>query len=59
MLSNLTGSTERAVHFVEDNQSKIESIIEEYISFNNKMHGKSSLSEVARIIAEKLIEECK
>jgi urease gamma subunit len=54
-VSNLTGSTEKAVHFVEDNQSKIESIIDEYISFSNKMHGKSSLSEAERIIAEKLL----
>ena len=58
-VSNLTGSTERAVHFVEDNQSKIEAIIDEYISFSNKMHGKSSLSEAERIIAEKLLTENK
>ena len=58
-VSNLTGSTERAVHFVEDNQSKIESIIDEYISFSNKMHGKSSLSEAERIIAEKLLTQNK
>jgi len=58
-VSNLTGSTERAVHFVEYNQSKIESIIDEYISFSNKMHGKSSLSEAERIIAEKLLTESK
>jgi hypothetical protein len=49
----------RAVHFVEDNQSKIESIIDEYISFSNKMHGKSSLCEAERIIAEKLLTENK
>ena len=58
-VSNLTGSTEKAVHFVEDNQSKIESIIDEYISFSNKMHGKSSLSEAERIITEKLLTERK
>jgi hypothetical protein len=58
-VSNLTGSTEKAVHFIEDNQSKIESIIDEYISFSNKMHGKSSLSEAERIIAEKLLTENK
>lgn len=58
-VSNLIGSNERAVYFVEDNQSKIESIIDEYISFSNKMHGKSSLSEAEIIIAEKLLTESK
>ncbi|MBU1094438.1 MAG: hypothetical protein KKH01_08255 [Firmicutes bacterium] len=53
-VSNLTGSTERAIGFVEDNQSKIESIIDDYISFSNKMHGKSTLSEAEKIIADKL-----
>lgn len=53
-VSNLTGSTEKAIGFVEDNQSKIESIIDEYISFSNKMHGKSTLSEAEKIIADKL-----
>lgn len=53
-VSNLTGSTDKAIHFVEDNQGKIESIIDEYITFSNKMHGKSTLSESERIIAEKL-----
>lgn len=53
-VSNLTGSTEKAIGFVEDNQSKIESIIDDYISFSNKMHGKSTLSEAEKIIADKL-----
>jgi len=53
-VSNLTGSTERAIGFVEDNQSKIESIIDDYISFSNKMHGKSTLSAAEKIIADKL-----
>ncbi|MCF7925415.1 MAG: hypothetical protein K9L26_02680 [Candidatus Izimaplasma sp.] len=53
-VSNLTGSTDKAISFVEDNQSKIESIIDEYISFSNKMHGKSTLSEAEKLIAEKL-----
>jgi len=53
-VSNLTGSTERAIGFVEDNQSKIESIIDDYISFSNKMHGKSTLSQAEKIIADKL-----
>lgn len=53
-VSNLTGSTEKAVGFIEDNQSKIESIIDEYISFSNKMHGKSTLSEAEKLIADKL-----
>ena len=54
-VANLTGSTENAIHFVEDNQSKIEAIIDDYISFSNKMYGKSTLSEAERIIAEKLL----
>jgi phage-related protein len=53
-VANLSGSTEKAVKFVEDNQSKIESIIDDYISFSNKMHGKSTLSEAEKIIADKL-----
>ena len=58
-VSNLTGSIEKAVHFIENNQSKIKSIIDEYISFSNKMHEKSILSEAERIDAEKLLTENK
>lgn len=53
-VSNLTGSTEKAIEFVENNQSKIESIIDDYVSFSNKMHGKSTLSEAEKLIAEKI-----
>lgn len=53
-VSNVTGSTEKALNFVESNQSKIESIIDDYISFSNKMNGKSTLSEAEKLIAEKL-----
>ena len=53
-VSNVTGSTEKAVEFVETNQSKIESIIDDYISFSNKMQGKETLSEAEKIIANKL-----
>ena len=53
-VSNLTGSTEKAITFVENNQSKIESIIDEYISFSNKMQGRASLSEAEKIILEQL-----
>jgi len=53
-VSNLTGSTERAITFVETNQSKIESIIDDYISFSNKMQGRASLSEAEKIIQEQL-----
>jgi hypothetical protein len=53
-VSNLTGSTDKAIHFVETNQSKIESIIDDYVSFSNKMHGKSTLSEAEKIISNKL-----
>ena len=53
-VSNLTGSTEKAISFVETNQSKIEAIIDEYISFSNKMQGRASLSEAEKIIQEQL-----
>jgi len=53
-VGNVTGSTEKAVEFVENNQSRIESIIDDYISFSNKMQGRESLSEAEKIIAEKL-----
>lgn len=53
-VSNLTGSTEKAITFVETNQSKIESIIDEYVSFSNKMQGRASLSEAEKIIQKQL-----
>jgi len=53
-VSNITGSTKKAISFVEDNQSRIEIMIDEYISFSNKMHGKSTLSETEKLIADKL-----
>jgi len=53
-VSNVTGSTEKAVDFIENNQAKIENIIEDYISFSNKMQGKESLSEAEKIISDKL-----
>ena len=53
-VSNITGSTEKAVEFVESNQSKIESIIDDYISFSNKMQGKETLSEAEKIIKKQL-----
>ena len=53
-VSNMTGSTESAVEFVETNQSKIEAIIDDYVSFSNKMQGKETLSEAEKIIKEQL-----
>ena len=53
-VSNVTGSTEKAITFVETNQSKIEAIIDEYISFSNKMEGKPTLSEAEKIIQQQL-----
>ncbi len=53
-VSNVTGSTEKAVEFVETNQLKIEAIIDDYISFSNKMQGKETLSEAEKIIKEQL-----
>ena len=53
-VSNLTGSTEKAVTFVENNQAKIEAIIDDYISFSNKMQGRATLSAAEKIIQEQL-----
>ena len=53
-VSNLTGSTEKAITFVETNQSKIEAIIDDYISFSNKMQGRATLSAAEKIIQEQL-----
>jgi hypothetical protein len=53
-VSNITGSTEKAVEFVETNQSKIEAIIDDYISFSNKMQGRATLSAAEKIIQEQL-----
>ena len=53
-VSNITGSTEKAVEFVETNQSKIDAIINDYISFSNKMQGRATLSEAEKLIQEQL-----
>lgn len=53
-VSNLTGSTENAIRFIEDNQSKIELIIDDYVSFTNKMQGKNTLSEAEKLIQDQL-----
>ena len=53
-VSNVTGSVENAVNFVETNQSRIDSAIEDYISFSNKMEGKVTLSEAEKIIQKQL-----
>lgn len=53
-LSNVTGSVDKAVDFVETHQSRIEATIEDYVSFSNKMVGKDTLSEAEKIIQEQL-----
>lgn len=53
-ISNISGSTEKAVDFIETNQSRIELIIDDYVSFSNKMQGKETLSKAEKIIANKL-----
>jgi hypothetical protein len=53
-VSNLTGSVEKAVDFIDTNKLKIDTIIEEYVSFSNKMEGKATLSEAEKIIREQL-----
>jgi formyltetrahydrofolate synthetase len=53
-VSNLTGSVDNAIDFVESNQTKIESIIDDYIAFSNKMEGKNTLSAAEKLIQEQL-----
>jgi hypothetical protein len=53
-ISNLTGSTDKALQFIDSHQSKIEYIIDEYVSFSNKMQGKDTLSESEKLIQEQL-----
>ena len=53
-ISNLTGSIEQAVGFVEVNQSKIDTIIDDYVAFSNKMEGKNTLSTAEKLIQEQL-----
>jgi len=48
------GSVEKAVEFVDNNQKNIESIIDDCVSFSNKMEGKVTLSESEKIIQEQL-----
>lgn len=55
-VANLTGSTENALNFVEDNKSKIDNVINDFVAFSNKMEGKPSLSEAEKIIENKLNE---
>lgn len=53
-IGNVTGSVENAVNFVETNQSRIDSAIEDYISFSNKMEGKATLSEAEKLIQKQI-----
>ena len=53
-VSNVTGSIDKGLEFVDENQNKIETIINDYISFSNKMEGKSTLSEAEKIIQQQL-----
>lgn len=48
------GSTDKALQFIDSNQSKIEYIIDEYVSFSNKMQGKNTLTEAEKLIQEQL-----
>ena len=53
-VGNVTGSVDKGLEFVESNQNKIESIINDYVSFSNKMEGKATLSESEKIIQQQL-----
>lgn len=53
-VANIVGEVDEAVSFIENNQVKIDSIINDYVSFSNKMQGRSSLSEAEIIISNKL-----
>ena len=51
---NLTGSAELGVSFIEDNKSKIDIVINDFIAFSNKMEGKDTLSEAEKLIEAKI-----
>lgn len=53
-VSNVTGSIDKGLDFVEASKNKIVSIINDYVSFSNKMEGKSTLSESEKIIQQQL-----
>lgn len=53
-VSNVTGLVDKGCEFVEENQNRIESIINDYVSFSNKMEGKSTLSEAEKVIQKQL-----
>lgn len=53
-ITNITGSIDQAVNLIENNKSKIDSIIDDYVSFSNKMQGKSTLSEAEKVIQQQL-----
>lgn len=53
-VSNLTGSAELGVSFIEDNKPKIDKVINDFIAFSNKMEGKDTLSEAEKIIEAKI-----
>jgi len=42
------------LNVIDTNQSKIEAIIDDYISFSNKMQGRATLSAAEKIIQEQL-----
>lgn len=45
-IADVTGSVDKAVGYLENNHSKIETIIDDYVAFSNKMLEKAKLSEV-------------
>ena len=53
-ISNLTGSSDQAVAFIDDNKAKVEKVINDFIAFSNKMEGKQTLSEAEKLIEDKL-----
>ena len=55
-VANLTGSTDEALSFIENNKSKVDKVINDFVAFSNKMEGKKSLSEAEKIIEKKLKE---
>ena len=53
-VSNLTSSTEKAVTYAENNQAKIDAIINDYISFSNMIKVRPTLSEEEKPIQKQL-----
>ena len=53
-ISNLTGSSDKSLRFIDSNESKIESNIDECFYFSNKIQGKNTFSEAEKLTQDQL-----